>query len=48
MLKIFKSFPVRTSLLDDFAFYDGREKILQERKLRQQQQQQQQVFLRYS
>lgn len=35
MLKIFKGFSTRTSLLDDFAFYDDRQKVLQERKLRQ-------------
>lgn len=35
MLKIFKFFPTRTSLLDDFAFYDGRQRVLQERKSRQ-------------
>jgi hypothetical protein len=46
MLKIFKFFPMRTSLLDDFAFYDGRQKVLQERKTRQQyQQQRHQVFI---
>jgi predicted TIM-barrel fold metal-dependent hydrolase len=37
MLKIFKFFPTRTSLLDDFAFYDSRQKVLQERKSKQQQ-----------
>ena len=46
MLKIFKFFPMRTSLLDDFAFYDGRQKVLQERKLKQHHQQQRlQVFI---
>ncbi|KAI5056758.1 hypothetical protein GOP47_0028576 [Adiantum capillus-veneris] len=40
MLKIFKFFPTRTSLLDDFAFYDGRQRVLQERKSRQQLRQQ--------
>ena len=39
MLKIFKFFPMRTSLLDDFAFYDGRQKVLQERKSKHQFQQ---------
>ncbi|KAH7444239.1 hypothetical protein KP509_02G070900 [Ceratopteris richardii] len=40
MLKIFKFFPMRTSLLDDFAFYDSRQRVLQERKSRQQLRQQ--------
>ncbi|KAK9683998.1 hypothetical protein RND81_10G179700 [Saponaria officinalis] len=36
MLKIFKEYDVQTSILDDFEFYDEREKVLQERKNRQQ------------
>lgn len=30
MLKIFKNFASRTSLFDDFTFYEGRERIMQE------------------
>ncbi|KAH7353079.1 hypothetical protein KP509_19G077700 [Ceratopteris richardii] len=40
MLKIFKFFPTRTSLLDDFTFYDNRQMLMQERKSRQQSRQQ--------
>ncbi|KAG5564832.1 hypothetical protein RHGRI_000884 [Rhododendron griersonianum] len=36
MLKIFKDHEAETSILDDFNFYDEREKALQERKARQQ------------
>uniref|UniRef100_A0A5B6YPC9 YTH domain-containing family protein n=1 Tax=Davidia involucrata TaxID=16924 RepID=A0A5B6YPC9_DAVIN len=36
MLKIFKDHVADTSILDDFDFYDEREKVLQERKARQQ------------
>ncbi|PON36283.1 YTH domain containing protein [Parasponia andersonii] len=36
MLKIFKDHDARTSILDDFYFYDDREKISRERKARQQ------------
>ncbi|KAL2896544.1 YTH domain-containing family protein 2 [Bienertia sinuspersici] len=36
MLKIFKDYDAQTSILDDFEFYDEREKVLQERKNRQQ------------
>lgn len=36
MLKIFKDHEAETSILDDFNFYDEREKGLQERKARQQ------------
>eukprot|EP00249_Psilotum_nudum_P022350 c28481_g2_i2 orf=110-2164(+) len=39
MLKIFKSFPLRTSLLDDFPFYDDRQRFLEERKLKRVQRQ---------
>ncbi|GKU93006.1 hypothetical protein SLEP1_g6648 [Rubroshorea leprosula] len=34
MLKIFKNHPFKTSLLDDFAYYENRQKILQEEKAR--------------
>ncbi|KAL0900257.1 hypothetical protein Bca101_084218 [Brassica carinata] len=36
MLKIFKSYDGDTSILDDFEFYEEREKIIQERKARRQ------------
>lgn len=36
MLKIFKNYDARTSILDDFDFYDERERALKERKTRQQ------------
>lgn len=36
MLKIFKDHDPRTSIVDDFDFYDERERILKERKTRQQ------------
>lgn len=36
MLKIFKEYEAQTSIVDDFEFYDDREKVLQERKNRQQ------------
>ena len=35
MLKIFKANDTRTSILDDFEFYDERERVLRERKARQ-------------
>ncbi|CAA3029544.1 YTH domain-containing family 2 isoform X2 [Olea europaea subsp. europaea] len=36
MLKIFKNYNAETSLLDDFTYYDEREKSLLERKVKQQ------------
>ncbi|CAN8259541.1 unnamed protein product [Cochlearia groenlandica] len=36
MLKIFKNFDADTSILDDFGFYEEREKIIQERKSKRQ------------
>lgn len=36
MLKIFKNYDADTSILDDFGFYEEREKIIQERKSRRQ------------
>ncbi|CAN0840305.1 YTH domain-containing protein ECT2 [Linum grandiflorum] len=41
MLNIFKKYETDMSILDDFEFYEDREKAMQERKARQQQQQQQ-------
>ncbi|KAF8083270.1 hypothetical protein N665_0786s0014 [Sinapis alba] len=36
MLKIFKNYDAETSILDDFVFYEEREKIIQEKKARRQ------------
>lgn len=36
MVKIFKDHDARTSILDDFDFYNDREKVLRDRKTRQQ------------
>lgn len=36
MLKIFKEYDALTSILDDFVYYDDRERTVQERKARQQ------------
>lgn len=36
MLKIFKNYELDTSILDDFDFYEDRQKAMQERKARQQ------------
>lgn len=36
MLKIFKEYEARTSILDDFDFYDERERAIKEKKARQQ------------
>jgi YTH domain-containing family protein len=37
VLKIFKDHVCKTSILDDFGFYDNRENMMQERKAKQQQ-----------
>jgi hypothetical protein len=42
MLKIFKDYVSKTSILDDFIFYEGRQKAMQEKRARQQVQQQRQ------
>ncbi|XP_066365986.1 YTH domain-containing protein ECT3-like isoform X4 [Miscanthus floridulus] len=36
VLKIFKDYVCKTSILDDFSFYDDREKIMQEKKSKRQ------------
>ena len=36
MLKIFKNYETEMSILDDFDFYEDRQKAMQERKARQQ------------
>ncbi|KAF3542293.1 hypothetical protein DY000_02004086 [Brassica cretica] len=36
MLKIFKNYDAETAILDDFVFYEEREKVIQERKARRQ------------
>ncbi|KAH9603340.1 hypothetical protein KSS87_012986 [Heliosperma pusillum] len=41
VLKIFKSHLSKTSVLDDFDFYEGRQKVLQEKKAKRQQYQKQ-------
>jgi len=46
MLKIFKNYSLKTSILDDFTFYEGRQKVMKEKKLRQQAQQQQHLAVR--
>lgn len=35
ILNIFKNYVARTSILDDFEFYESRQKVLQEKKTRQ-------------
>lgn len=37
MLKIFKEHVSKTSILDDFAFYENRQKLMQEKRVKQQQ-----------
>lgn len=34
MLNIFKNYPAKTSILDDFDFYESRQKVMQEKKIR--------------
>lgn len=34
MLNIFKNYPLKTSILDDFDFYESRQKVMQEKKIR--------------
>lgn len=36
MLKIFKEHVTKTSILDDFAFYENRQKLMQEKRAKQQ------------
>eukprot|EP01018_Ginkgo_biloba_P002093 Gb_19406 [translate_table: standard] len=43
MLNIFKNYSFKTSILDDFMFYEGRQKAMKDKKLRQQGQQQQEL-----
>jgi ribosomal protein S21 len=37
MIKIFKEHSSKTCILDDFGFYEDREKMIQEKKAKQQQ-----------
>uniref|UniRef100_A0A5B6YZK1 YTH domain-containing family protein n=1 Tax=Davidia involucrata TaxID=16924 RepID=A0A5B6YZK1_DAVIN len=37
MVKIFKEYTIKTCILDDFGFYEGRQKTIQEKKVKQQQ-----------
>jgi len=37
MLKIFKEHVSKTSILEDFAFYENRQKLMQEKRIKQQQ-----------
>ncbi|KAH9301062.1 hypothetical protein KI387_012645, partial [Taxus chinensis] len=46
MLKIFKNYSSKTSILDDFTYYEARQKAMKEKKSRQQVQQQQQLSVR--
>ncbi|XP_020524783.1 YTH domain-containing family protein 1 isoform X2 [Amborella trichopoda] len=41
ILKIFKEYGFRSSMLDDFVYYDGRQKAIQEKRAKQQQLQKQ-------
>lgn len=34
ILDIFKNYPSKTSILDDFDFYESRQKMMQEKKVR--------------
>jgi hypothetical protein len=46
MLKIFKDHVSKTSILDDFAFYESRQKLMQDKRSKQQQVQKQ-VHLKF-
>ena len=35
ILNIFKNYASKTSILDDFGFYESREKVMQEKRTRQ-------------
>lgn len=35
MIKIFKENPIKTYLLDDFEFYENRQKLVQDKKAKQ-------------
>lgn len=37
MLKLFKDHKSKTSILDDFTFYETRQNLMQEKKVKQQQ-----------
>lgn len=41
MLKIFKDHVSKTSILDDFTFYESRQKLMQDKRSKQQQVQKQ-------
>jgi hypothetical protein len=43
MLSIFKSYASTTSILDDFQFYESRQRAMQEKRARQQAQQQREM-----
>lgn len=47
MLKIFKEHSSKTCILDDFAFYEARQKTIQEKKAKQQQFQKQVILWLY-
>lgn len=45
MIKIFKDHSSKTCILDDFGFYETRQKTIQEKKAKQQQQFQKQAIV---
>lgn len=47
MIKIFKEHSSKTCILDDFGFYEDREKMIQEKKAKQQQLKKQALDLRH-